>query len=149
MKQLTFVELPPGSKVEGVTPFGFSYWTRTAKIATVQADASELAFFLNVAQHDTGKAMISGEFASMSLLHKTLPYIIPHPFASGTYASNPNIHFFLCVFVGMDDDLPDFQKLTRDLTELHMNEANPDGKYDFYVPTLQGTTPQYTKWTET
>lgn len=142
-------ELPKGSKVEGIAPFGFSYWTRTAKILTVQADNTELSFFLKVSQHEIGKAMVSGEFVPMSSLHKALPYIVPHPFASGTYASNPSIHFFLCIFVDMDDDLPDIHKLARGLAELHMNGMNPDGRYGFHVPTLQGTIPQYTEWTET
>lgn len=115
----------------------------------MQADGSELSFFLKVAQHETGKAMVSGEFVSMSSLYKALPYIVPRPYASGTYASDPNIHFFLCGFVDMDDDLPDIQKLARGLAELHINGENPDGKYGFYVPTLQGTVPQYTEWTET
>lgn len=115
----------------------------------MQDDGSEMAFFLKVTQHEIGKAMVSGEFASMSSLHRAPPYIVPHPSAWGTYASDPNIHFFLCVFVDMDDDLPDVQKLARGLAELHTNDVNPDGKYGFHVPTLQGTIPQYTKWTET
>lgn len=115
----------------------------------MQADGSALSFFLKVAQHGTGKAMVSGEFVSMSSLSKALPYIVPHPYASGTYASDPNTHFFLCGFVDMDEDLPDVQKLARGLAELHMNGVNPNGKYGFHVPTLQGTIPQYTEWTET
>ena len=149
LKQLTFTGLPQGSKVQEIAPFGASYWTRTAEIKTTQADGLELSFFLKVAQHETGKAMVSGEFVSMSSLYKALPFIVPHPYASGTYDSDPNIHFFLCGFVDMDEDLPDASKLGRGLAELHMNGVNPDGKYGFYVPTLQGTIPQYTEWTET
>lgn len=93
--------------------------------------------------------MVSGEFVSMSSLYKALPYIVPHPYASGTYDSDPSIHFFLCGFVDMDEDLPDAQRLGRGLAELHSNGVNPDGKYGFYVPTLQGTIPQYTEWTDT
>ena len=146
---LTLADLPPGSKVKSIAPYGASYWTRTAEVSTVQADGADLSFFLKVAQHETGKAMVSGEFVSMSALFKALPSIVPHPFASGTYASDPDTHFFLCGFVDMDDDLPDVQKLARGLAELHLNGVNPEGKYGFYVPTLQGTIPQYTKWTET
>ena len=141
--------MPPGSKVKAITPFGFSYWTRTAKIATVQADGSDLSLFLKVAQHETGKAMVSGEFVSMTTIHKALPYIVPHPYASGTYASDPNIHFFLCGFVDMGKGLPDVQKLAHGLAQLHKNGVNPDMRYGFHVPTLQGTIPQYTEWTET
>lgn len=49
----------------------------------------------------------------------------------------------------MDKDLPDAQKLERGLAGLHVNGVNPDGKYGFYVPTLQGTIPQCTEWTDT
>ena len=115
----------------------------------MQANGSELSFFLKVAQHETGKAMVSGELVSMSSLHKALPYIVSHPYASGTYAPDPNIHFFLCGFVDMDEDLPDVQKLARGLAELHIIGVNSDGKYGFYLPTLQGTISQYTEWTET
>lgn len=129
-------KLPPGSKIKGIAPYGASYWTRTAEIPTVQADGSELSFFLKVAQHETGKAMVSGEFVSMSALFKALPSIVPHPYASGTYASDPDTHFFLCGFVDMDDDLPDVQKLASGLAELHKNGVNPEGRYGFHVPTL-------------
>lgn len=47
----------------------------------------------------------------------------------------------------MDDDLPNVQKLARGLADLHMNGVNPDGNYGFYVPSFQGTIPQYTEWT--
>ena len=141
--------MPPGSNVKAITPFGSSYWTRTAKIATVQADGSDLSLFLKVAQRETGKAMVSGEFVSMTTIQKALPTIVPHPYASGTYASDPNIHFFLCGFVNMAEGLPDVQGLARSLAQLHKNGVSPDGRYGFYVPTLQGTIPQYTEWTKT
>lgn len=92
--------------------------------------------------------MVSGEFESMSSLHKTLPRLVPTPHAWGTYAADPNIHFFLCGFVEMTDDLPDVQALSALLAELHRKGVNPEGKYGFPVPTLQGTIPQYTSWEE-
>ena len=92
--------------------------------------------------------MVSGEFISMRTLYETLPDAVPTPIAWGTYASNPNIHFFLCSFVEMTDDLPDIQKFSAKLAELHMKGSSPNGKYGFSVPTLQGTIPQYTTWTD-
>lgn len=99
-----------------------------------------------VAQNGTGKAMVSGEFVSMSSLHKTQPRLVPTPYAWGTYAADSNIHFFLCEFVEMTDDLPDIQELSALLAEIHCKGINPEGKYGFPVPTLQGTIPQYTDW---
>ena len=99
-------------------------------------------------QNETGKAMVSGEFVSMKTLHDTLPYLTPTPYAWGTYAADPNVHFFLCGFVEMDDDLPDVNALAAGLAELHTKGLSPNGKYGFPVPTLQGTIPQYTEWTD-
>ena len=99
-------------------------------------------------QNETGKAMVSGEFVSMKTLHDTLPYFTPTPYAWGTYAADPNVHFFLCGFVEMNDDLPDVNALTAGLAELHTKGLSPNGKYGFPVPTLQGTIPQYTEWTD-
>ena len=99
-------------------------------------------------QNETGKAMVSGEFVSMKTLHDTLPYLTPTPYAWGTYAADPNVHFFLCGFVEMDDDLPDVNAFAAALAELHTKGLSPNGKYGFPVPTLQGTIPQYTEWTD-
>ena len=101
-----------------------------------------------VTQHETGKAMVSGEFVSMTTLHETLPYLTPLPVAWGTYAADTDVHFFLCGFVEMTDDLPDVQSLAASLAELHKKGLSPNGKYGFSVPTLQGTVPQYTEWTD-
>ena len=90
--------------------------------------------------------MVSGEHVSMKSLHDTLPTLTPVPVAWGTYAADPNVHFFLCGFVEMTDDLPDIELLAASLAELHKRGVSPNGKYGFPVPTLQGTVPQYTDW---
>ena len=92
--------------------------------------------------------MVSGEFVSMKSLHDVLPCLTPVPIAWGSYAADPNVHFFLSSFVKMNDDLPDVNALASSLAELHMKGVSPNGKYGFSVPTLQGTIPQYTEWTD-
>lgn len=92
--------------------------------------------------------MVSGEYLSMKTLHDTLPHLTPVPYAWGTYAADSNIHFFLCGFVEMDDDLPDVTALSSSLAQLHKKGLSPNGKYGFSQPTLQGTIPQYTEWTD-
>lgn len=139
-------ELPEGTKVINLSPHGASYWTRTAEVKTEQADGSEVSFFLKVTQHDTGKGMVSGEFVSMSLLREASPAMIPKPIAWGTYAADPNVHFFLCEFVIMTDDIPDEQKLGQMLADLHSKNTSPNGKYGFSVSTYQGTIPQRVDW---
>lgn len=101
-----------------------------------------------VTQHDTGKGMVSGEFASMTALHKTVPDLTPAPIAWGTYASDSNVHFFLCSFVEMTDDVPEIQTFIPKIAELHKNGLSPNGKYGFSVPTYQGSIPQETAWTD-
>lgn len=139
-------ELPAGTKVTGLSPHGASYWTRTAKVKTEQADGSEVSFFLKVTQDDTGKGMVSGEFLSMSLLREVAPAMIPKPIAWGTYAADPDVHFFLCEFVNMTGDIPNEQKLGQMLADLHSNNVSPNGKYGFSIATYQGTIPQRVDW---
>lgn len=90
--------------------------------------------------------MVSGEFESMCALYKIMPRLVPTPHAWGTYAADSSIHFFLCEFVEMADELPDVHALSALLAELHIKGVNSEGKYGFAVPTLQGTIPQYTDW---
>ena len=50
--------------------------------------------------------MVSGEFSSMTSLHSAIPDATPEPVGWGTYASSPNVHFFLCHFIDMRDEVP-------------------------------------------
>jgi protein-ribulosamine 3-kinase len=102
-----------------------------------------------VSQGNNGKGMVTGEFASMTALYKTLPKFVPEPIGTGTYASAPDIHFFCCELINMTDEIPEIQAFTSTLAELHTKGINPDGKYGFHVPTYKGTIPQYTAWHDT
>ena len=107
-----------------------------------------MPIYLQVAKGDIGKSMVSGEFVSMTAMHKTIPDATPASIAWGTYASNPDIHFFLCYFVDMTDEVPDVQAFTTKVAALHTNGISPTGKYGFPVPTYMGQMPQYTAWTD-
>lgn len=94
--------------------------------------------------------MVSGEFFSQSTLYAAVPDFTPKPYAWGTYASGPNIHFFLCAFVDMDEvTLLDPKKFARGLAKLHKTAVSPNGKYGFPIATLQGLVPQFAEWTDT
>lgn len=58
------------------------------------------------------------------------------------------IDFFLCQFVHVIDEVPDIQKFTANVAELHANSSSPNGKYGFPVPTYLGQMPQYNTWTD-
>ncbi|KAL8976837.1 MAG: hypothetical protein Q9205_007239, partial [Flavoplaca limonia] len=141
-------KLPAGSKVKGISRCGTSYWTRTAEIQTEQADGTPRSFFLKVTQNEVGKAMVSGEFESMKALHGASQELTPEPIAWGTFAQADHVHFFLCEFVKMSNDLPNVEASMKMLAGLHANSSSPNGKYGFHVPTLQGTVPQFAEWTE-
>ena len=160
--------LPPETEVLDITPYGASLWTRTAEIKTKQADGSELSFFLKVyffqnfnpktectnynlkaLKGDNGKTNSRGEFASMTALHAANPELTPQPIAVGTYDSDPSLHFFLCEFVDMTDDLPDLHNFPEALAKLHRNGVSPTGQFGFGVPTCMGNGRRfYTKWTD-
>jgi len=113
-------------------------------------DSTTVAHSSTSAQVTLKQAMVSGEFFSQSTLHEAVPDFTPKPYAWGTYAADPNIYFFLCEFVDMDEaTLPDPQKFARGLAKLHRTTISPTGKYGFPVATLQGTVPQFADWTDT
>ena len=94
---------------------------------TQQKDGSRASFFLKVTEHETGKGMVSGEFVSMSTLYEAIPAIVPRPIAWGTYEADPDVHFFLCEFVNMTDDIPDVKQLGEMLAKLHLKTISPNG----------------------
>ena len=73
----------------------------------------------------------------MTLIRNTVPDIAPLPIAWGTYAIDSDIHFYLCSFHDMTDDIPEIQPLAAKVAELHGKGLSPNGKYGFSVPTYQ------------
>ena len=131
-----------------ISSFSFSKGSKTLTTGSLGLLANSEEMF-QVTQNDNGKGMVSGEFVSMTALHKAAPKLVPVPIAWGTYATDSNIHFFLCSFVDMTDDLPDPNKLGAMLADLHQRTVSPNGKYGFSVPTYQGTIPQRVDWQDT
>jgi protein-ribulosamine 3-kinase len=78
------------------------------------------------------------------------PELTPRPIAVGTYESDPKVHFFLCEFLDMTDELPDLHNFPAKLAKLHENSVSPTGQYGFGTPTCLGVgRPHYHKWTDT
>ncbi|KAL8808904.1 MAG: hypothetical protein Q9200_003908 [Gallowayella weberi] len=91
------------------------------------------------------------EYESAKLLHAFSPNGLPEPVAFGTYASDPNSHFYLCAFIDMELRIPDPSKFCAILAEMHQNSIghSPEGRYGFHVSTYQGNMPQNNGWTDT
>lgn len=82
-------------------------------------------------------------------MHNALSEFVPEAMGCGSYASNPNIHFFIYELVNMTDEIPQIQARIRLLAELHTRGTSPNGKYGFEGPTYKGSIPQYKKWHDT
>ena len=93
--------------------------------------------------------MMFGEYESMVAIYKIVPTFVPKPTGWGTFESNKDLHFFLCDFHEMDLDLPNVNKFTACLAELHRKSTSPNGKWGFHIMTYNGTLPQLNDWTDT
>lgn len=83
----------------------------------------------------------------MTAIAQAVPDFCPHPTAVGTYASDPDVHFYLMTFLDMTDEVPEPDSLAAKLAELHTKGTSPNGKFGFPVPTNQGALIQPNSWT--
>ena len=114
-----------------------SYWTRTACVQLHFPHGTEKKYFLKVATGDRGRDMMEGEFESMKVLNAVTPNLTPKPIAWGTFESNRDLHFFLCDFHEMDDDLPEVDKFSAGLAQMHWDSVSPTGKFGFHCNAIQ------------
>jgi len=89
-----------------------------------------------------------GEFTSMNTIYSVLPDFAPRPIGWGTYASDPECHFYLATFHEMTEELPDINAFAWKVAELHMKSESPNGKFGFPVTTFSGNAPQDNSWTD-
>jgi protein-ribulosamine 3-kinase len=113
------------------------------------SDGTEKKYFLKVASGDRGRGMLEGEFESMKVIYAVTPDFAPKPIAWGTFKSNPDLHFFLCDFHDMDDEVPEIKQFAASLAKLHRDSVSPTGKFGFHVTTYNGNIPQDVRWADT
>ena len=53
----------------------------------------------------------------MTAISQAVSDFVPTPIAVGTYASDRDVHFFLCNFVDMTDEIADIETLPTKLAE--------------------------------
>jgi hypothetical protein len=56
-KSSRHAELPPGTKIHGISPSGSSYWARTAKIDATDEEGNPTPFFIKVTTRNTAAAV--------------------------------------------------------------------------------------------
>ncbi|KAB5518255.1 hypothetical protein GE09DRAFT_1179087 [Coniochaeta sp. 2T2.1] len=109
---------------------------------------------INGAPGSRGREMMKGTIESEKAVHALIPDNVPTPLAWGTYRSKPDMHFYMCDFVEMSDDLPGAGKFGAVLASPHKRSMgkSPNGMYGFPVTThlayvLLGTwTNTWTDW---
>ena len=92
--------------------------------------------------------MAQGEYESMKMLHTISPDMVPLPIGFGTYESNEDVHFFLCEFIDLYDEVPDVVDFCKSIADLHITsmDYSPNAQFGFQVITCNETVPQHTKW---
>ncbi len=104
-------------------------------------------------QGETGHNLVRGEYHSMSTLWSVMPEIVAKPYGYGTYEKMEDVHFFLCSFHELTEDIPDINEFPALVAELHRRQTSPDGKFGFPYETFGGRLPQFfpvtNSWEET
>ena len=94
--------------------------------------------------------MMEGTFAAESALYSIVPEHVPKPLAWGTYRSEPDIHYYICDFVDMLDEVPDARRWAETIAKLHLNSMgkSPNGKFGFEVTTHLANVPVNNNWND-
>lgn len=80
-------------------------------------------------------------------IYAITPDFCPRPIAWGTFASDPNRHFYLCNFHDfVQGALPAPGPFGANLAKLHSSHTCPYGQYGFHVATYNGDLPQDNTW---
>ena len=90
--------------------------------------------------------MVSGEFMAMKRIHAVKPHFVPQPIHWGTYEKLNDIHFLLCEFRQMQNQLPGMEPFARLMAELHQGTTSPSGKFGFDCLTYHGNVPIHHGW---
>ncbi|KAI1123704.1 Fructosamine kinase-domain-containing protein [Nemania abortiva] len=141
-------KLPLGTKPLKICAHGDSLWTCTARL-DAELDGVEQIYFLKTSFGERGEKMMSSEFHCMMKIHNIMPDFVPRPIAWGTYASIPNVHFFLCEFRDMTNGLPDVESFSEKVADMHLAGISPNGKFGFDVTTFHGNIPIEHGWSDT
>ncbi|RYP02988.1 hypothetical protein DL765_010637 [Monosporascus sp. GIB2] len=136
-------KLPAGSQVLSIEPSGSSYWARTAKIDTISPDGDNVSYFIKVHQGQTGHDLVFGEYHAMKTLWDVMPELVARPYGYGSYEKMEDVHFFLCAFHELTDDIPDIDDFPALVAGLHKRGVSKEGKFGFPYEVYGGRLPQF------
>ncbi|RYP80817.1 hypothetical protein DL769_002287 [Monosporascus sp. CRB-8-3] len=136
-------KLPAGSQVLSIEPSGSSYWARTAKIDTISPDGDNASYFIKVHQGQTGQELVLGEYHAMKTLWDAMPELVVRPYGYGSYEKMEDVHFFLCSFHELTDDIPDIDDFPALVAGLHKRGVSEKGEFGFPYKVYGGRLPQF------
>jgi hypothetical protein len=130
-------QFPFGTKLLSESRFGASEWAvTTARINFRLPGSSKEHYFANFALGNHGGMLLEGEYNAMSEMCKWIPNLVPRPHSWGRCATPMSeTHFYLSIFMAMDNNLPDPEQLCEKLARFHRDRILPNGHYGFHVTT--------------
>lgn len=78
-----------------------------------------------------------------------MPEMVVRPYGYGTYKKAKDIHFFLCAFHELSNNIPDINTFPELVAELHRKGAKPGGQFGFPYEVYGGRLPQFFPLTDT
>jgi fructosamine-3-kinase len=92
--------------------------------------------------------MMRGAFEAEKALYEFIPEHIPRPISFGTYKTRPDLHFYICEFVDMLDELPSPVAWGQAVAALHSRSMgkSPKRKFGFHSATHLANVPIDNSW---
>ncbi|KAI0422329.1 Fructosamine/Ketosamine-3-kinase [Xylaria grammica] len=84
---------------------------------------------------ETGYGMLKGAFEAENALYEFVPEYVPRPVSFGTYMTRPDLHFYICEFVEMVDEVPSPVAWAEAAAALHTRSSWPTGTFGFHCTT--------------
>jgi protein-ribulosamine 3-kinase len=91
---------------------------------------------------------LEGEHLATKAIHEIVPGFVPTPIDNGSLTSIPNMHYYLCRFHDLVEELPEPEDFCVKVASLHRNSVSKTGKFGFEVVTYNGDLPQRNDWAE-
>lgn len=91
---------------------------------------------------------MKGSYEAEFAFHSIIPEYVPKPLGWGSYSANRDIHFYLCEFVEMLDEVPSAEQWAVATAALHLRSMgkSPTGQFGFSVVTHLANIPIDNSW---
>ncbi|KAI1759680.1 NADP-dependent oxidoreductase domain-containing protein [Hypoxylon sp. FL1150] len=140
--------LPDVAEILETKQLGESTWATASRVRVLHKSGREEDYFMKVSVGYNGREALKGEFESTSAIYSITPDFCPKPIAWGTFASDPESHFYICKFYEFTQGVPEPVSFCEKLARLHSDHSSPNGKFGFHCVTYNGNLPQDNSWSD-